>query len=106
MKTDEVFVGGARWRVDDHEIERAAVVAAGPVDVLEELLDHAVLLRTAPDDGRLRRRQHEALCGSVTPSKLPVRTEGWARNRTMDMTLSVSVTYMGDQPVVVECRRC
>ncbi|PMB71123.1 Actin-depolymerizing factor gmf1 [Beauveria bassiana] len=49
----EVLVAGAGRRIDEHEVQVA------PLDVLEELLDQAVLLGPTPDDGLVAARQHE-----------------------------------------------
>ena len=49
----EVLVAGPRRGVDEQEVH------GPPLDVLEELLDEAVLLRAAPDDGVVAVRQHE-----------------------------------------------
>ncbi|WDK17239.1 hypothetical protein CGRA01v4_08521 [Colletotrichum graminicola] len=49
----EVLVAGARRGVDQQEVE------GPPLDILEKLLDQAVLLGAAPDDGGVAVRQHE-----------------------------------------------
>lgn len=49
----QVLVAGARRRVDEHKVQVA------PLHVLEELLDQAVLLGPAPDDGLVAAGQHE-----------------------------------------------
>jgi hypothetical protein len=49
----QVLVTGAWWRIDDQEVE------IPPGNVHEELLNQAVLLRSAPDDGIIPSGQHE-----------------------------------------------